>query len=215
MKEFVLFLKGSYRRNDLAFYRKLCRGHFKIAVDGGYSFFKLSGIVPDLLIGDFDSIGSFPRNLPDSTEVLRYPADKDKTDAHLALDYCIARGAARIDIVMPSVGEPDHFLGGAMLLRSSGRKGKGKEEVRLRVVNPSFEIFCLKDDSVRINGCRGEIVSVIPLSTSIRLSTQGLEFTADNLKISAGDSRPLRNRIVARRATVALNGEALVVHSFR
>lgn len=215
MKEFTLFLHGNYRRDDMAFYRKLCRGRFKIAVDGGYSFFKLSGIAPDLLIGDFDSIGKLPRNLPESTEVIRHPAFKDKTDTHLALDYCIDHGAARIDIVMPSLGEPDHFLGGVMLLRLRGVIGKRKQEIRSRIVNPSFEIFYLKDGSIRISGHKGETVSVIPLSTSIRLGTQGLEFKANNLKISAGDSRPLRNRIAARRATVAVKGEAFVIHSFR
>lgn len=215
MKQFVLFLKGAYRRKDLAFYRKLCRGRFKIAVDGGHRFFKLSGLVPDLLIGDFDSIGSVPRKLPRRTAVIRYPVDKDKTDTHLALDYCIIHGATRIDIVMPSLGEPDHFLGGVMLQRLFGRMGKKDRAVRSRIVNPSYEIFYLNDESIGINGRRGEVVSVIPLSTSILLSTQGLDFTANNLKIAVGDSRPLRNRIAARRATVAVKGEALVVHNFK
>ncbi len=55
-----------------------------ICADCGYRHAQRLGIVPDVLMGDFDS---YCGSLPDHCEVLRHPAEKDETDTMLAV-YC-------------------------------------------------------------------------------------------------------------------------------
>ena len=56
---------------------------FIIAADAGYRHLQALGIPPDMLIGDFDSLGEVPKGV----ELLRFPVMKDDTDLMLAVKY--------------------------------------------------------------------------------------------------------------------------------
>lgn len=59
-----------------------------IAADGGFLNLQAAGIHPDLVVGDFDSLGF----LPDEYEIIRHPVEKDDTDMMLAIKTGIDRG---------------------------------------------------------------------------------------------------------------------------
>ena len=214
MKNFALFLMGTYRENDLPFYKRLCRGKTTVAVDGGLRFFVKANLKPDILIGDFDSARKIPKKLCEKTQVLAFPKAKDKTDSHLALDHCLEDGAASVDIVMPTIGEPDHFLANLMML-TSYPWGEEDDTVKVRVVNPKYEAFFLEDSLLAVADAVGDTVSVLPLTDSIQLSCTGCEYRADSLTVERGDSRSLRNKINAKRARIAVTGQALLIHHFK
>ena len=65
-------------------------GDLVLAADGGYRALYSLGYTPDLLLGDFDSLGDLP--LPPDLPVLRFPARKDDTDTGLALRHGLDRG---------------------------------------------------------------------------------------------------------------------------
>lgn len=211
MKDCILFVHGTYRSQDLAFYKKLCRAKFKIAVDGGYNFFKKTGLVPDLIIGDMDSAFSLP-DLPSKTTLLTFPTRKDKTDSQLAVEYCIEQGAKSIDLVMPSVGQTDHFVANLLLstLRAvSAWAGAGG---RFRVLNRAYEVHYLNDGRVTLTNCAGHTVSVLPICRQIVLNCRGTDYDVRDARIARGHTRALRNRISDRKAVFAVKGEALVWH---
>ena len=56
-------------------------GDFVIACDKGYEYARREGIVPQLIMGDFDSYGGA---LPESVPVERFKKEKDDTDTMLA-----------------------------------------------------------------------------------------------------------------------------------
>ncbi len=210
MQDAILFLPGRYDSRHIEFYEKLCIDAFKIAVDGGYSFFAKSGIVPDLLLGDFDSLKRRPKGLTSKTEVLTFPCDKDKTDTHLALDYCLEAGALQIDIVQPSVGEPDHFTANLLLMTVVRDSRTDDYSPDVRLINHKSEIRYVRDTCVSYHDVEGDRLSVIPLSTGIRLSTSGTAFDVDGLRVRRGETVSARNRIVESEASVEIGGEAFV-----
>jgi len=213
MRKCILFLAGRYYARDFVFYRRLARGCFKVAVDGGFRFFARSGLVPDLLIGDLDSLARKPRRLSRRTEVIVHPVDKDKTDLELALDYCLERGALRVDIVQPGLGEPDHFLANLFLLtRAVGFAHQRRP--RIRLVGPDYEAHFISDRRVRFLQARGSVVSVIPLSGSIVLTCRGTAFDVNRARIKRGRTRPTRNRITGQAATFEVSGQAFLVRVF-
>ena len=214
MKDCILFLHGTYARRDIDYYRKLTRGKFTVAVDGGFRFFRLAGIFPHLLIGDFDSIRKMPTDLPKSTLVERFPARKDKTDAELALDYCLARKAKRIDIVQPSYGEPDQMLGNFLLLLVAAGKQSGRYRPEIRIINRRYEIQLLNESNVTLLKATDDTVSILPLSKKIDLSTTGTSYNVRGVEIMRGRSLGMRNRITASRASFAVKGTALLIRQF-
>ena len=64
-------------------------GDFILACDKGYAWCVREGIVPDLILGDFDSYGG---KLPEGVPVLRFPIEKDDTDTMLAVRWASEQG---------------------------------------------------------------------------------------------------------------------------
>lgn len=207
-RDYILFTHGKYAPKDLAFYKGLTKGKITIAVDGGLRFFLPNRTWPDILLGDFDSIHK-PRTLSAAVEVIEYPSAKDKTDTHLAVELAVERGATSIDIVMPSLGEPDHLLG-TILLSFLDAAAK----VRLRIVNRRFDIHPLIDGVVTIAGGQGDMVSVVPISERGRYSCTGVEFPVRDAALRLGDTLSLRNHITAGRARFEVRGKALLVRNY-
>ncbi|MCB2229553.1 thiamine diphosphokinase [bacterium] len=214
MRSAVLFLHGQYRSQDIANYKELAKKRFTIAVDGGYRFFKAAGIAPDLLVGDFDSLKRIPKNLPTTTEVIRAEVRKDATDAELAVEYCLKRGFGQIDIVQPSFGEPDHYLGNVMLLRLVERwNRRRKSNIGARLVSVSEEIILLTNASQVVRGRVGDRVSFVPLTDS-RYTCTGTDYNVRGILIRPGETVGLRNKITAKRAKFTVTGEGLLVRGW-
>ena len=213
MKNCLLFLHGVYPSKHLAYYKNLCRNRFTIAVDGGYRFFKKTGLYPDVLIGDFDSLKKIPGDLPPETEILRFEVEKNQTDAELALQYCFERKAGSIDLIQPSTGEPDQFAGNLMLLALTGRLAKGYNP-KLRIVNAGYEIVLLDNSRRNITDAVGDMVSILPLSKKVKYSCRGTAYNVRELVIKQGQSIGLRNRITVRKAVFDITGQAFLVRIY-
>jgi thiamine pyrophosphokinase len=214
MKRLVVFVSGRYRRSRIEFYKMLCRSARTLAVNGGCRFFIAAGMVPDTIVGDLDSIKSIPRRLQQAARIIKYPAHKDKTDLQLALEHSLSEGVKVIDIVSPEVGQVDHFLGNIMLLGLVNKLSRLAPKIRLRIVSDDCEIHWVHDDRRSFNDRAGETISVIPMSSAIRLTNRGMEYPASRRRIARGHTMGLRNRIISRRASVEVEGQALVVRHF-
>ncbi len=67
------------------------KGDLVIAADGGLTHLQNSGILPDLFIGDGDSLGFFPEKI----ETVVLPVEKDDTDLLAAARCGLSRGYRR------------------------------------------------------------------------------------------------------------------------
>ena len=92
-----------------------------IAADSGYHTAVALGERVDLLLGDFDSIGSIPRD--GGFEISQVPAEKDYTDTQLAVEIAIDRGAEEIIIVGGLTGRLDHTLSTLAVLEELHARG--------------------------------------------------------------------------------------------
>lgn len=95
------------------------REDFVIAADGGYSALQRLGVTPDLLLGDFDSLGTPPQGLP----VLRFPVEKDDTDSALAVKTGLKHGCDAFLLEGCLGGQLDHSLANLSLLAALAEAG--------------------------------------------------------------------------------------------
>ena len=85
-------------------------GDLLIAADAGYRLCRNIGLVPHLIIGDFDSMDE-PSDLPPTSHVERVPVMKDDTDTMLALKAGLSRNCAEFHLYGASGGSRlDHTL---------------------------------------------------------------------------------------------------------
>ena len=94
------------------------QGAFLIAADGGYTHLNNIGIKPDLIIGDFDSVGEIPK----SDHLVSLPKEKDDTDMLSAVEEGIKRGYKEIHLFGGTGGRLDHTFANIQVLVSLAEK---------------------------------------------------------------------------------------------
>lgn len=95
-------------------------GDFVIAADAGYRICRQAGIVPDLLLGDFDSM----EQPTDFSNVHRSPVEKDDTDTMLAVKTALEHDCKVIYIYGGTGGKRlDHTLANLQTLLFIRRRG--------------------------------------------------------------------------------------------
>ncbi len=93
-------------------------GDYVIAADLGYDSLMAYGVSPDLVVGDFDSLG---RN-PSHPNVIQLPAEKDDTDMAYALRQGLGLGYRRFLLLGGVGGRLEHTLGNLQLLEWLARR---------------------------------------------------------------------------------------------
>ena len=85
-------------------------GDLVIAADSGYNNAKTLGVKVDILLGDMDSIGEAYDLVPQDTEIIKLPPEKDDTDTSLAVKLALERGCDNIVIIGGLSGRLDHTM---------------------------------------------------------------------------------------------------------
>ena len=81
-------------------------GDYVIAADRGYDSLMAYGVTPDLVVGDFDSLGRTPSH----PNVIQLPAEKDVTDMVYALRKGLELGYRRFVLLGGVGGRLEHTL---------------------------------------------------------------------------------------------------------
>ncbi|HNR67607.1 MAG TPA: thiamine diphosphokinase [bacterium] len=183
-----------------------------IAADGGARHALACGLLPDLLVGDLDSID--PEDLSvcqqNGCEIRTYPSDKEQTDLELALQAASDAGVDEIDIYAALGGRIDQQLANLLLLVRPWAA-----VVTTRIISGRQQIQALRGPAqLKIDGAVGDTLSILPLSTSLTgLSLAGTVWPLENQTIKHGSTRTVSNRFSASECFVGLRrGLALIVH---
>lgn len=182
-----------------------------IAADSGAHWLEASGVLPNLVIGDMDSIAPafLERLIAQGIEVERHPNEKDASDAELAVSRAVSDGADQVVILGALGGERlDHELANLLLLID--RRWDG---IDARAVRGSTTVRALRGEGrLELDGSPGDIVSLLPLAgdaTGVR--TEGLRYRLDGDALQSGRSRGLSNEIEKPPASVSLEGGTLLI----
>ena len=208
-KRVVIFLNGEVASKDRVRF-ELQGDDCIICADGGFNIIEDMGITPDLVLGDFDSVLSSNLNIIEKRKikVLRYPADKDKTDFELALEAAIERKATKVLVIAPFGGRIDHVLGNVFLTAFGFSK------------NLSISLFDGKTRACILHGgqkiqlkqIHGELLSLIPLSkivTGVELG--GVNWPLENRQLKIGSTLTISNKITSATAGVSIDDGVLFI----
>ncbi|MBQ3013756.1 MAG: thiamine diphosphokinase, partial [Clostridia bacterium] len=167
------------------------KGDLVIAADAGYLTAKRLGITPDVVLGDFDTLGE--ENIPDGVECLRVPREKDDTDTQLAVKVAIERGAEEITIVGGMSGRIDHTLSTLAILEDLWERKDGR-------------IFAiLTDGKNRVRFIRNG-GTILPRSQYRYFSLIAADETVKGITLD-GCKYPLKNGRISRRNQWAVSNE--------
>ena len=184
---------------------------FVIAADGGATALERLGRRPDLVVGDLDSADPdlVARLVAAGTKVERHPADKDASDAELAVAAALAEGGDEIVLLGATGGDRlDHGIANLMLLADPGLRGC---EVRL-VHGPTTVRLLRGGERIVLAGTAGDTVSLLPIGGDADgIRTDGLRWALDGDSLAMGHARGLSNEVVTAPASVRLERGTLLV----
>jgi thiamine pyrophosphokinase len=182
-----------------------------IAADGGANWLAAHGRTPQQVIGDMDSVDPalLFRLESAGSEIDRYPAHKDETDAELALAAAAALRPGEITILGALGGRIDHTLGNLSLLSMGVLRG-----LSVRVYDGLSTLWLVSGET-EVRGVAGDLVSLIPWGgDACGIRTEGLAYPLHNETLRFGPSRGISNVLLGERARVSLSaGQLLIVHT--
>lgn len=168
----VVFLDGVYEEAD--YYVRWARAaDVVVAADGGGRFLAAAGLVPDLLVGDFDSLDgpAVEEAGRRGARVVRHPVRKDQTDGELAVREAVGAGAGEI-VLAGALGALDHVLGHLAVLGHTEAHG-----VPARLVAPDLTVRVLSAPATAVlDASPATRVSLAPLSGDCVVTLGGLDY---------------------------------------
>jgi len=183
-----------------------------ICTDGAAERVKKLGRVPDLIVGDMDSVdeATLAYFEQKGSRIIRHPADKDETDTQLALELAFEMNPEAIRIFGALGGRIDHALANISLLVMCAKKG-----IDTRIVDRECELFVV-DGSCVIDGREGETVSLLPLSLDVRgITLDGFEYPLSGAVMEIGVPYGISNRLTGTRGKISVkSGYLLVIRQF-
>ena len=207
----VIFANGVIDPEE-QFIPDLNQGDLVIAVDGGAKNALISGLHPDVVIGDLDSISDQDKeNLSiQGTRFITYPHDKDQTDLELALDFALQNGVEEAILIGLLGGRLDQTLANLLLLTKDAYS-----PMRFVVsASPDTAHVLVDQHIITIKANTGDIVSLIPLSPVVSgVTTHNLRWPLNAAKLEFGSTLGISNEMKAPIVSIQIdNGKLLVIH---
>lgn len=178
-------------------------GTYLIAADGGLSKLEALGIVPDLILGDFDSLGRQPLG----NEVLTYPVDKDDTDTLLAIKEALRRGCDRLYLSGGLGGKLDHTVANLQSLLYATERG-----AQAYLVGDGQTATVLSAGRCRFRAKEAGRFSVFALSERAEgVTLTGLRYPATDLTLTNAFPLGVSNHFTGEEVTVAVGQGVLLL----
>ena len=176
-----------------------------IAADAGYRTCRELGIVPDLLLGDFDSM----EQPEDFADIHRSPVEKDDTDTMLAVKTGLEQGCGEFYLYGGTGGRRlDHTLANLQTLLYLRRRG-----ARGYLYDNDFVWTVIENETIRVDKTvEWGLLSVFCLGDRARGVTEtGVQYPLQGAELTAEFPLGVSNHILEPVAAVGVETGALAV----
>lgn len=177
-------------------------GDFIIAADKGIETLEKKGIEPDIIIGDFDSLGY----IPDKENKIVLPKRKDDTDIAYAINYALDKGYDRFCVYGAIGGLLDHTIANIQLSAYLSKKGIFNE-----FFGDSFTISCLTNGKMKLERSEKGRFSMFALEKATGVSLKGLSYTAQNREFDQFYPIGVSNEFIGEEAEIEVKSGTLLL----
>ena len=173
-----------------------------IAADGGLVHTKALGLTPQVVLGDFDSLGY----TPEGANV--FPVEKDDTDAMLAVRKGLEMGCDRF-LLYGSLDGPrlDHTVANFQTLQFLADRGAtgyliGKDHI----------VTVVKNGAIHFPASAEGIISVFCMGSDTKgVTIEGLQYPLKDGTLSAGFPLGVSNHFVQKDAEISVKDGSLLI----
>jgi len=176
-----------------------------IAADGGYTSLISRGIMPDIVIGDFDSLG----DVPDHPNIIQSPVEKDDTDMMLAVRHGLKKGCRTFIINGGLGGRLDQTLANIQILAYLA-----KNDAFGTLIGHDISITAIKDGDLELSSdaMRGNTISIFGHENKAEgVTLKGMKYPLDNVTITNIYPIGVSNEFTDKTATISVSNGILII----
>ncbi len=176
-----------------------------IAADAGYRIVQAAGIRPDVVIGDFDSLGAAPVG----EQIVILPKVKDITDTWAAIQMGMERGYRRFFLYGCTGGRFEHTLANLQTVAALARQG-----AECCLLDKTQVITAISDGTVRFEPERKGFLSVFSHTDECTgVTLQGLKYTLNNARLTNRFPLGVSNEFLGVPSAVTIgSGTAILIY---
>jgi thiamine pyrophosphokinase len=175
-----------------------------ICADGGANTALKFGILPDVIVGDLDSIHA--EALVKFHKVPTYEdRDDESTDLEKAIAWALKQKYDHIVVIGASGRRIDHSVG------NLGVFPKFYPDAVIRFIDDLGELIYIGRE-ITFDAKRGDIISLIPLSHCEGITTQGLKYALDDEALELGVREGTSNVVVNTPVTIKVQKGHLLLY---
>lgn len=181
-----------------------------VAADGGVEALRTAERIPDLIVGDLDSLTPDVFKWADAQgiQMERHPQRKDFTDGELALERVLEAGPDQVLILGAHGGRTAHFLQNLRLLERCHDAGA---DARMVGRGETLQVAAA-GEALRFAAARGHVLDVLALEPDTRLTLHGTAYDQEALALQPHEARGVSNSIADEDARVeVLAGKVLAI----
>ena len=181
----------------------LREGDFYICCDSGLKHREGLDIVPDLIVGDFDSYENPQLNI----ETITLPREKDDTDTVFAVKEALSRGFQDFLLVGVIGGRLDHTLGNVSLLLMLDAQGK-----TATALDDFSEMEIVSGQPVQIQDCYTYFSLLNISGTAQSITIKNEKYPLDDAEITCEYQYGISNEVLPGKiAVVTVNQGRLLL----
>lgn len=177
------------------------RDDYILAADGGFRHLQALPVVPDGILGDFDSLGYIPQG------AAVFPVEKDDTDAMLAVRQGLQLGYREFVIYGGLDGQRlDHTVANYQTLQFLAENGAVGY-----LVGKDYIVTVVRNETIRFPAAEEGILSLFCLGPDARgVTIRGLQYPLENGTLTSGFPLGVSNHFVGSAAEIAVKDGSLL-----
>jgi len=206
MSRFAILLGGAVTRT--AELEAEIAGSRVIAADSGMRHAGVLNVVPELWVGDFDSVSEALRQANPGVPGQVFPREKDNTDGELAVEAALSRGASSLLLVGAFGGSrQDHVL--LHLTQAIHHAERGIPTVLTSGLEVGHPLP--RGKALSVDYPDGTLFSILPFSDLTGLAVEGAKWPLDAVTVPFGSSLTMSNVVEGDLKIMLEQGRALVL----
>ena len=204
MKACIIIANGDSPKRGIIKYLQKNGATTIIAADGGANSLYKLGVVPNFIIGDFDSIKPKVKEYFSGKSELINIERQDDTDVEKALKFAIEKGFETVYLLGGTGNRMDHSI------CNLGIVLKFYSRIRIIMLHGKTILHPYSED-VTLNTLPNETISLYAFSDKPRITSEGLKYPLKNAVLCFGENESTSNVATGNNVNLKINDGIIFV----
>ncbi len=204
MKKFILLANGKPPHRKIIAYLQKKRYSTLVCADGGANKAEKLNLIPDFIIGDFDSIDNQTlKYFRNKSKIIKLSGQND-TDVEKCLKEMISRNFGAAVLLGVTGDRLDHTF------CNLGIVIKFYYKIKLKIIAEN-SLLIPYTGNVELETIPGEIISLYGFDTKTKITSQGLFYPLKNISLPFGKKESTSNIAESGKVLLKINGGIIFV----